>query len=179
MTRIASFWCLYCELWTYFTPCSSVFTVNFKHVITGWNCFFAVKVFANNSSETSVWGRPSTKKKIRKLLRIPFVVFFSKFANRRRASFLKKVSGSSREISVQKSSGCLWVASCYMSWKTWLNVILYGVVVEVTHLTYIFGFVLAERKQTTQLENQQIYYWQKLWVVRNKEFILEQPFYES
>ena len=33
---MTSFWCLYGELWTYFTPCSSVPIVNFKHVITGW-----------------------------------------------------------------------------------------------------------------------------------------------
>ena len=29
----ASFWYLYCYLWTYFTPCSSVSTYNFEHVI--------------------------------------------------------------------------------------------------------------------------------------------------
>ena len=33
---IVSFWCLYCQLWTYFTPCFSVSFVNFKHVIAGW-----------------------------------------------------------------------------------------------------------------------------------------------
>ena len=27
------FWCLHGYLWTYFTPCSSVFDVDFKHVI--------------------------------------------------------------------------------------------------------------------------------------------------
>ena len=27
------FWCLYGYLWTYFTPCSSVFNVDFKHVV--------------------------------------------------------------------------------------------------------------------------------------------------
>ena len=27
--------CLYCELWTYFTPCSSIYIANFEHVITG------------------------------------------------------------------------------------------------------------------------------------------------
>ena len=35
-TPLASFWCLYCYLWTYFTPCSSVSIVNFEHVIAGW-----------------------------------------------------------------------------------------------------------------------------------------------
>ena len=29
------FWCLYCKLCTYFTPCSSVFIVNLEHVIAG------------------------------------------------------------------------------------------------------------------------------------------------
>ena len=32
----ASFWYLYCSLWTYFTSCSSVSIVNFEHVIAGW-----------------------------------------------------------------------------------------------------------------------------------------------
>ena len=27
------FCCLYCYLWTYFTPCSSIFNVDFEHVI--------------------------------------------------------------------------------------------------------------------------------------------------
>ena len=35
-TPVASSWCLYCCLWAYFTPCSSVFIANFEHVITGW-----------------------------------------------------------------------------------------------------------------------------------------------
>ena len=35
-TPIASFWCFYCELGTYFTPCSSVSIVNFEHVTAGW-----------------------------------------------------------------------------------------------------------------------------------------------
>ena len=30
---IASFWCLYCWLWAYFTPCSSTSIVNFEQVI--------------------------------------------------------------------------------------------------------------------------------------------------
>ena len=39
---MASFWCLYCLLWTCFTPFSSVSSVNFEHVIAGmplptWN----------------------------------------------------------------------------------------------------------------------------------------------
>ena len=33
---MASFWYLYCYLWTYFTPCSCVSIVNFEHVIPGW-----------------------------------------------------------------------------------------------------------------------------------------------
>ena len=32
---LALFWCLYCQLSTYFTPCSSVSIVNFGHVIAG------------------------------------------------------------------------------------------------------------------------------------------------
>ena len=34
--RLASFWCLYYQLWTYFTPCSSVSVVNFEYVNTNW-----------------------------------------------------------------------------------------------------------------------------------------------
>ena len=30
------YWHLYCGLWTYFTPCPSVFIVNFEQVNTGW-----------------------------------------------------------------------------------------------------------------------------------------------
>ena len=33
---MASFSCLYCWLWTYLTPYSSVTIVNFEHVIGGW-----------------------------------------------------------------------------------------------------------------------------------------------
>ena len=32
-TPMASFWCLYCYILTYFTPCSSVSIVNFEHNI--------------------------------------------------------------------------------------------------------------------------------------------------
>ena len=35
-TLMASFRCLYCELWTYFTSCSSVSIVNFEDVIADW-----------------------------------------------------------------------------------------------------------------------------------------------
>ena len=33
---MASFWCLYCWLWTYLAPCSNVFIVNFEQVNAGW-----------------------------------------------------------------------------------------------------------------------------------------------
>ena len=39
-TPMASFWCLYCWLWTYFTPCSRVSIPNFAHVTAGWETFF-------------------------------------------------------------------------------------------------------------------------------------------
>ena len=35
-TSMVSFWCLYCSLWTYFTPRSSVSTVNFEQVNAEW-----------------------------------------------------------------------------------------------------------------------------------------------
>ena len=44
-TTLASFWCLYCELWTYFTPCFSVSIVNFEHGNAGWaGVEFAVSI---------------------------------------------------------------------------------------------------------------------------------------
>ena len=33
---LESFWCLYCWLWKYVTPCSSIFIINFEHVIACW-----------------------------------------------------------------------------------------------------------------------------------------------
>ena len=37
MTLLASFCSLFCWLWTYFIPCSSVSIVNFEHVTAGWS----------------------------------------------------------------------------------------------------------------------------------------------
>ena len=42
-TPMASFWCLYYQLCTYFTPSSSVSIVNFEHVIAGWEQIFKLK----------------------------------------------------------------------------------------------------------------------------------------
>ena len=39
-TPLALFLCLYCQLWTYFTPCSSFPNVNFEHKIVGWDCYY-------------------------------------------------------------------------------------------------------------------------------------------
>ena len=44
-TAMGSFWCLYCLLWTYFTTCSSIFMVNFEHVIAGWVGSFLLHEF--------------------------------------------------------------------------------------------------------------------------------------
>ena len=35
-TERRQFWCLYCELWTYFTLCSTVSFVNFEQINAGW-----------------------------------------------------------------------------------------------------------------------------------------------
>ena len=35
-TPLTSFWCLYCQLWTYFTPCFSALILNFEQVNAGW-----------------------------------------------------------------------------------------------------------------------------------------------
>ena len=40
---MTSFWCLYFQLWTYFTPCSSVSTVNFEHVNADWEPSYLIK----------------------------------------------------------------------------------------------------------------------------------------
>ena len=37
MMPLASLWCLYFELRTYFTPCLSVSGVNFEHLNAGWD----------------------------------------------------------------------------------------------------------------------------------------------
>ena len=31
--------------WTYFTPCSAVSIINFEHVIAGWVCIIAPKIY--------------------------------------------------------------------------------------------------------------------------------------
>ena len=38
-TPLAPFWCLYCELWTDFTRCSSVSIVNYEQVNADWDLF--------------------------------------------------------------------------------------------------------------------------------------------
>ena len=35
-TPMASFWCLYCQLRTYFTLCSNVSIVNFEYINADW-----------------------------------------------------------------------------------------------------------------------------------------------
>ena len=39
--------------WTYFTPCSSDFVVNFQHVIAGWDLFIKGIVDMSGMSELS------------------------------------------------------------------------------------------------------------------------------
>ena len=51
--RIMSFWCLYCQFWTYFRPYSTGSIVNFDYVITGWvvNLFHAATLFLYSLKE--------------------------------------------------------------------------------------------------------------------------------
>ena len=43
-TPLTSFWCLYCQFWTYFTPCSCVSIVNFEQVNAKWgDTYYATK----------------------------------------------------------------------------------------------------------------------------------------
>ena len=44
-TPIVSFWYLYCQLWTYFTPFSGVSIVNFEQVNAG---FYKISRVLNN-----------------------------------------------------------------------------------------------------------------------------------
>ena len=46
-TSLASYWCLYCQLWTYVTPCSSVSIVNSEQ-LTGTHCQCDIEVLNNH-----------------------------------------------------------------------------------------------------------------------------------
>ena len=77
---LASFWHLYCQFWTYFTPCSSVSIVNFEHVKAGCVetrrlyyiitcCFFLwmlrlniIKVKSNFGKENRSWKKDRGEK---------------------------------------------------------------------------------------------------------------------
>ena len=37
------FWCFYDKLWTYFTPCSNVFNIDFEHMVAHRVVFFHYK----------------------------------------------------------------------------------------------------------------------------------------
>ena len=63
---MASFWCLYCLLWTYFTPCSRVSIVNCEHVIADWvNLWsFFKDIFRNWKQDVEAYLEPcQTSKK--------------------------------------------------------------------------------------------------------------------
>ena len=47
-TSMVLFWCLYCQLSTYFTPFSSVSIVTFQHVIAGWSVYHHYDYYINN-----------------------------------------------------------------------------------------------------------------------------------
>ena len=38
VTLMTSFWCLFCQLWIYFTHCSGVSLVHFEQVNAKWDC---------------------------------------------------------------------------------------------------------------------------------------------
>ena len=42
--------CLYCKLWTYFTPCSNVSIVNFEQVNAGWEVATAYTIYQTQST---------------------------------------------------------------------------------------------------------------------------------
>ena len=48
MTPMVTFWCFYCYLWTYFTPCTSV-SINFEQVIGDWDVNFFYFFFWKHS----------------------------------------------------------------------------------------------------------------------------------
>ena len=45
----ASFWCLFCWFWIYFTPYCSISVVNFEHVIVRWDSFKLKKKLTENA----------------------------------------------------------------------------------------------------------------------------------
>ena len=55
-SQMASFWCLYCWLWTYFAPCSRVSIVNFEQVnagiCAGPGCTFSVILWTNTCAKS-------------------------------------------------------------------------------------------------------------------------------
>ena len=51
---MASFWYLYCWLWTYFTPCSSNSIVYFEQVNACWEAFIFTVCLMNHIFQTSV-----------------------------------------------------------------------------------------------------------------------------
>ena len=54
---MASFWCLYCKLWTYFTPCYSVSIVNFEQVNVGWVLFPSKWIFSKEAISVNMRER--------------------------------------------------------------------------------------------------------------------------
>ena len=51
---LVSFWYLYCQLWTYFTPCSDVFIVNFEYVNVGW-VLISICIYESGLFLTQFW----------------------------------------------------------------------------------------------------------------------------
>ena len=55
-TPLAAFWCLSCQIWTYFTPCSSVSIVNFEQANAGWVGITTIKNAPDHSFCFSLSG---------------------------------------------------------------------------------------------------------------------------
>ena len=53
-TPMPSFWCLYCKLSTYFTPCSNVSIVNFEQVNADWERFKIITSY-DKTHDVMLW----------------------------------------------------------------------------------------------------------------------------
>ena len=75
MTSLASFWCLYCQLSAYFTPCSSASIVNFE-IPAGksFNKTFTTTIICTTSLNTYIYlfkiNNRSTRKKVWNMFRV-------------------------------------------------------------------------------------------------------------
>ena len=77
---LASFWYLYCSLWTYFYPCSTVSIVNFEQVNAGWGNWLALWVHLLNNVKCNYYEL-SVSCSLLNIYKLIFLNQFFKFGN--------------------------------------------------------------------------------------------------